>query len=303
MRRFRVLVSLVGIGSLSMAAAAARQQPPAPASPQQPQTAEIEKVKDNLYMIKNGGGNTAAFITANGVVVVDTKLMGWGQRILDKIKSVTDKPVTMIINTHTHGDHTGSNSEFPATVDIVAHENTKTNMEKMAPGGRGPHFTGENAKFLPKRTFKDKMTLLGGNDQIDLYYFGPGHTSGDAFIVFKSLRTMHAGDLFAAKGAPIIDARNGGSGLQYPQTVANALAGIKDVDTVIPGHSTVMTWNDFKEYGEFVTAFVTQVQDAQKAGKSEDAAAAELKLPEKFKDYDMERARADVTVIYNELKR
>ena len=78
-----------------------------------------------------GGGNTAVFITANGVVVVDTKNPGWGQPMLDKIKELTDKPVTMIINTHTHGDHVSGNVEFPATVDVVAQENTKANMKQM----------------------------------------------------------------------------------------------------------------------------------------------------------------------------
>jgi glyoxylase-like metal-dependent hydrolase (beta-lactamase superfamily II) len=304
MKRVAVLVSLIGVGGLSIAVAA--RQPPAaqPPAAQPPQTAEIEKVKDNLYMVKNGGGNTGVFITSTGVVVVDTKNPGWGQRILEQIKTVTTKPVTMIINTHTHGDHTGSNNDFPATVDIVAQENTKANMERMTGAqGRGPSFTGENAKFLPKRTFKDKMTLLSGRDAIDLYYFGPGHTNGDALVVFRALRAMHAGDLFAGKNAPIMDANNGGSGVQYPRTLANTIAGIKDVDTIITGHSTVMTWNDLREYSEFITAFVTAVQDAHKAGKSEDAAAAELKLPDKFKDYNMARARADVTTIYTELKK
>src|SRR6185295_6921768 len=110
---------------------------------------KIEKVKDNLYMITGSdptdrnafaGGNTGVFITAAGVVVVDTKLAGWGQVLLDKIKTVTDKPVVRIINTHTHGDHTGSNPMFPATVDIVAQENTKANMERM------DAFKAENAK-------------------------------------------------------------------------------------------------------------------------------------------------------------
>ena len=77
------------------------------------------------------GGNTGVFVTGNGVIVVDTKLGGWGQVILDQIKTVTDKPVTMIINTHTHGDHTGSNPMFPPTVDIVAHENTKAEHAKL----------------------------------------------------------------------------------------------------------------------------------------------------------------------------
>ena len=78
-----------------------------------------------------GGGNTAVFVTANGVTVVDTKNPGWGQPILDKIKELTPKPVTTLINTHTHGDHVSGNVEFPATVDVVVQENTKANMEKM----------------------------------------------------------------------------------------------------------------------------------------------------------------------------
>jgi len=128
-------------------------------APQAPHVAEIEKVKDGLYLITGGGGNTSAFITDNGVVVIDTKLKGWGQAILTKIKSVTDKPVTMIINTHTHWDHTGSNADFPATVDFVAQENTKINMAKetCTVVGNCGAFTGENRKYLPKslaREFK-----------------------------------------------------------------------------------------------------------------------------------------------------
>jgi cyclase len=295
MKRLIALTMLLAAGSLSLVAAS--WQAPA----QQPQTAEIEKVKDNLYVIKNGGGNTAAFITASGVVVVDTKNPGWGQRILEKIKSVTDKPVTHIINTHTHGDHTGSNNDFPTTVEIVAHENTKANMARV-PAERTPNFVGDNAKFLPKRTFQDKLTLLTGNDQIDLYYFGPGHTNGDALIVFRALRTMHAGDLFAGKGTPIMDTNNGGSGIEYPKTLAKAAAGITGVDTVIPGHSNVTDWAAFKEYGEFMTSLVTAVQEAQKAGKTADEIVAGLKLPEKFKDYNMGRAKANVDAILAGLK-
>ena len=88
-------------------------------------------MKDNLYVITGGGGNTAAFITEKGVVVVDTKLPGNGPGILEKIKSVTPKPVTMVINTHTHGDHVGSNGAFTGAVEFVAHENCKASMEKM----------------------------------------------------------------------------------------------------------------------------------------------------------------------------
>src|SRR5438034_4769027 len=194
---------------------------------------KIQKVTNRLYMIPGAGGNTAVFETANGVVIVDTKLANNGQAILDQVKSVSSKPITMIINTHTHGDHTGSNVFFPANVEIVAHENTKTNMEKM------DVFKDPANKYaLPDKIFKDRMTLLGGPDSIDLYYFGPAHTNGDAFVVFRALRAMHAGDVFATRGQPLIDRNNGGSGIAYPQTIAKAVSAIKNVDTVITGHTT-----------------------------------------------------------------
>ena len=193
MRRGVLLGVVIGVGTLSMAVAAF-QAPPAGPTPAALAATKIEKVKDNLYMITGStpgnefsGGNTAVFVTSTGVVVVDTKLAGWGQVLLDKIKTVTDKPVTTIINTHTHGDHTGNNEFFGTTVDSVVQENTKANMAKM------DAFKGDKAKFLPKRTYKDKLTLGSGKDEIDLYYFGAGHTSGDAWVHFPALRVVHVG--------------------------------------------------------------------------------------------------------------
>ncbi len=287
MKRLAVLAGLLLAGAISMVAA--RQRPPA--------QLDIQKVKDNLYMITGGGGNTAAFITEKGVVVVDTKLPGHGPGILEKIKSVTPKPVTMVINTHTHGDHVGSNNAFTGAVQFVAHENCKASMEKM------PAFQSEEGrKFLPGMTYNGQLSLLSGADKIDLYYFGRGHTSGDTFIVFPALKVMHTGDMFPNKGAPFMDASNGGSGLEFPKTLMKAAAGIKGVESVIPGHSAVMTWNDFKEYGEFVRDLVAAVQQARKEGKTEDQAATDLKLPEKYKDYNTGRLKANVTTIYSELK-
>src|SRR3954447_6156103 len=126
MKRALVLGTLLTVGALSLAVTAA-QPPAAGGAPQAaaPKVVEVEKLKDNLYMLKGGGGNTAVLVGSTGVVVVDTKNPGWGQPILEKIKEPTDKPVTTIVNTHTHGDHVSGNVEFPATVDIVVQENTK----------------------------------------------------------------------------------------------------------------------------------------------------------------------------------
>jgi glyoxylase-like metal-dependent hydrolase (beta-lactamase superfamily II) len=269
MRRGIVLGLILAAG----AGAAIKAQPPQQGSP----VIEVDKVKDNLYVLKGGGGNTAVFVNADGVTVVDAKNPGWGQPILDKIKELTPKPVTRLINTHTHGDHVSGNVDFPATVDIVVQENTKTNMDKMdifkQKGGRG----------LPKRTFKDKMTIGRGADQIDLYYFGPGHTNGDAIVVFPALRTAHIGDLFASKGLPLVDADNGGSVLHYHETLTKAHDGIKNVDTLINGHSnTTTTWADLQTFAEFNHDFLTWAEGALKSGKPAKEAAADWKLPAKY---------------------
>lgn len=293
MKRAFVLSLILGTGLATLARIDATAQPPAADAPK---VAEIEKIKDNLYLIKGGGGNTAAYVTSGGVVLVDTKLAGWGQPILDKLKTVTDKPVTQIINTHTHGDHVGSNEFFPASVEIIVQENTDANMKKMKP------FEDPAKKYaLADKTFKDKMTLLSGPESIDLYYFGQGHTNGDAFVVFRALKTMHAGDIFARKGTPLLDMNNGGSGLKIGDTLARAATEIKDVDTIITGHSTVMTPADLLEYSEFNKAFLASVQASIKAGKTADQALAELKLPEKFAAYAMTGAKDNVAKIYAEL--
>jgi cyclase len=305
MKRGIVLAVLIAVGAWSMAATA--YQAPQPAGPSQAALAatQIQKVKDNLYMITGSdptdrgafsGGNTGVFVTDAGVVIVDTKLAGWGQVILDRIKTVTDKPVTTIINSHTHGDHTGSNNMFPATVEIVAHENTKANMEKM------DAFKDDNAKFLPKKTFKDKMSLGGGKDRIDLYYFGPGHTNGDTWIVYPALRVMQTGDMFAWKDAPTLDRNNGGSGLEYAATVGKALATVKDVDTLIVGHSPLRTVAELKEYQQFMTDFAAAVRQAKTAGKSVDDAVASIDLSAKYKDYKKDRYKAAIQAVYDELK-
>jgi glyoxylase-like metal-dependent hydrolase (beta-lactamase superfamily II) len=245
-----------------------------------PKVVEVEKVKDNLFVLRGGGGNTAVFVMANGVAVVDAKNPGWGQPILAKIKELTPKPVTLLINTHTHGDHVSGNVEFPATVDVVVQENTKTNMETM------PIFKEHNNNGMAKRTFKDRMSIGKGPDQIDLYYFGPGHTNGDAWIVFPAHRIVHSGDIFAGKSVPLIDAANGGSLRQIPDTLLNAYNGIKDVDAIINGHMPAQTtWADLKEFSEFNRDLVTWATAGLKSGKTPEQLATEWKVPEKYKGY------------------
>jgi len=294
MKRTFVLGTLLVIGALSIAAAQ-----------QTKQVIDVVKVADNYYVLTSStpgndatfsGGNVGIFITGNGVVLVDTKLAGWGQTFLDRVKSVTTKPVTMIINTHTHGDHTGNDDKFGTSVEIVAQENTKANMAKM------DAFKGDKAVFLPKKTFKDTMTIGSGKEQINLYYFGAGHTNGDAMVYFPALRVLQTGDLFARKDAPRIDRANGGSGVAFPQTLAKAVAALKNVDTVVPGHSPLAKWNDLQEYQRFTVDLLSATQAAKRSGKTADQAAASINLTDKYKGYTSEGQKLAVQAIYDELK-
>jgi glyoxylase-like metal-dependent hydrolase (beta-lactamase superfamily II) len=247
-------------------------------------------------------------------VVVDAKNPGWGKPILDKIKTLTDKPVTVLINTHTHGDHVSGNVDFPATVDIITHENTKTNMGKMIPNSTAADqtvpaqtiFQQNNGRGLPKRTFNDKMTVGNGNDRVELYYFGRGHTNGDAWVLFPSLRILHAGDIFSGKNVPLLDANNGGSAAMIGDSLQKAHdALVKQVDTIITGHSTQATMADLQEYAAFNRDFFNEARAAKQAGKSVDEVANNWKIPAKYTGYAApaaNRVKNNVQLAYSEIK-
>ena len=322
MKRTLVLGSIILVGTLS-ATVAALQQPPAAqggrqggggGAPQAPPSLEgltVDKVKDNLFVIRGGGGNTAVFITGDGVTLVDTKIYGWGPHLIARIRQITDKPVVRIINTHTHYDHTEGNPDFPATVDVVTHENTA----KMMPDMKPPYgvtltdrnvFKDSNGRGLPKRTFRDQMTIGSGNDRVELRYLGRAHTSGDAFVIFPALRAMHTGDTFPNKGMPIMDINNGGSGLAYADTLAKA-ASIPNIDIVITGHNqTTLTTADIQMYSEFIRDFVASVRTAKKAGQSIEDVVTSWKLPDRFAQAgylapQAARVRSNVEVLWKEI--
>jgi cyclase len=298
MRRRIALTLLLATGALSIGVSALQQAGRGDQKGDQ-KNVTLQKIKENLYLASGGGGNSAVFVTDLGVVIVDTKLAGWGQPLIAKIRTVTDKPVVTIINTHSHSDHVGGNEFFGTAVEIVAHENTRLAMDRMEA------FRGDKVNFLPKLMFKDKMTLGAGKDRIDLYYFGRGHTNGDAWVVFPAARVVHAGDMFAATAPPIIDDVSGGSGLAYPETLAKADAGIKNVDTIITGHSTLKPWKDLATYAEFTRGFRDGVVDGFDHGLGVSEIVESWKLPARYAGYTAppDRVKADVESIVGELSR
>jgi len=232
------------------------------------------------------------------------------------VQAVSDRPITRLILTEADADHTGGIGEFPSLTEIIAHENTAAIMQKM------PAFTGPARKLLPTRTVKDRLSLFDGPDRMDLYYFGAGHTNGDLVVVWPSKRVAYLGDLFPAKAAPVIDIDNGGSGVAFPQTLGRLVSELRGIVRVITGHeqglgterstkatsvdvSTPQTllWNDLLEYTDFNRDFLSAVQASIKAGQTAGEAAATLKLPERYRNYDMRQAKANVEAIYKELGR
>ena len=282
MKRVFVLGAILLAGGVGAAIVQAQQAAAPPqgrgGGPAFPPVSAAEKVADNLYMVPGEGGNTAVWVMADGVLLVDTKLANNGQAILDQVRKVTDKPITYIVNTHTHGDHTGSNQFFPASVQIVVQENTAANMAKM-----DVFKEAANKQGLADRTYKDKLTLFRGKEEVELRYFGAAHTDGDSFVVFKSARVMHSGDAFANKGQPFIDRANGGSGVAYPATLKKAAREIKNVDKVITGHSPVMTFQDFVDAGDFNQLMLDHARAALGQNKTPEQALKEFTLPESFK--------------------
>jgi glyoxylase-like metal-dependent hydrolase (beta-lactamase superfamily II) len=301
---------LVMAGGLSLAAGGP--------APQQAEAKVVRvqtlNVRDILYVLTGGGGNSLALTRDDQTVLIDTKTAGWGRPLSDAVLAVTDKPVTTIINTHAHADHTAGNVEFSTATKIIAHENAKASMQKM------PAFSGANAKYLPNTLVTDRMSLLDGPDRIEIYYFGRAHTNGDLVVVFPQKRIAHLGDLFPGKAAPVIDTANGGSAVEFPKTLARLVAELKDVLRVTTGHDDAiavmgpkesasaifanprtMTWRDVQEYADFNNDFLAAVRQAMTEGKTAAEAFAGLRLPDRYKAYDMREARANVEAIYREL--
>jgi cyclase len=268
-------------------------------------TITMERLRDNLYLIESGGMNVAALVTDDGVVLVDTMPNGWwGPAVLAKIRSVTEKPITTIINTHSHQDHIGNAALFSTTVvDIVVHENARRQIERSAVSGA------LKLPFESSTTFADTMSLTRGKDQIDLHYFGPGHTNGDVWIVFPSLRIMHIGDLAWNGDAPSFDRMAGGSGVAYPETLARGLAAVPDVDTIVVGHGhdgrskPVMSRQELEQHQRRGERLLSTTREAMQTGKSASEAAASISSSEGFERFHSDRILQAVEAILDELKR
>jgi cyclase len=222
-----------------------------------PTPAEIVKFRDGIYLIRSvGSGNITAFISDDAVLLVDSKLTNEFDKSVELLRTVTDKPIHYLINTHFHPDHTGGNIGFEKLgASIIATANTRARLSKTHQMG------------LPVITFDDHMDVYFGGRTLRLYYYGRGHTDGDLVIYLPEEKIVMTGDLFAGWGPSIrlIDYNGGGSLAEWPATLAKVMA--LDFDTVIPGHSGVTDRAHVQAYLDENRKMLELIRMLKKAGR------------------------------------
>src|SRR4029453_5749830 len=162
-----------------------------------PRPLRIAKVKGDLYLISGEGGNVAAYVTAEGGILFDDMFDRHNAAILAQVKSVTDKPVRYVVNTHQHDDHAGGDLKMLPIAEVIAHKNARANLVNI----KQPYYedTPGTPIGLPRVTFSDEASVYLGGKEVRAKYFGRGHTSGDAVVYFPELKVIHTGDLFLGR--------------------------------------------------------------------------------------------------------
>jgi cyclase len=228
---------------------------------------KVTKVSGNIYMLEGEGGNIAASVGEDGIVIVDDQFAPLADKIQAALKNlgITDKPVRFVINTHYHGDHTGGNEPFANSGStVIAQDNVRKRLETGGIAGNGGSIKTE-AKPAPKAalpiiTFDHDVTVHLNGEDIRALHFPAGHTDGDAVIFFPKNNVVHMGDDFVRYGFPFIDVASGGS-------VQGMIAAMEKVSTqlppdvkVIPGHGALSNLDDVRAYVKMLKETSAAVQ-------------------------------------------
>jgi len=271
-RRLLLAVSLAALFAAQSSWVYTQNKPPGPL--------KAQRVQGDLHMISGEGGNVAVYATSEGVVLVDDMFDRNHADILAQVKLVTDRPLRYVINTHQHDDHAGGDFRMLPIAEVIAHRNVYANLKNL----KRPYYedTPGTPIGLPRVTFSDRLDVhLGGKD-IEAYYFGRGHTSGDAIIYFPELKAIHTGDLFISSsrpGVPIyVDYVQGGSLIEWTRTLERTLQ--LDFDIVIPGHGPVATKADLARFNGSIAAMRARLQGLIRKGASRSTIAETIE-----KDY------------------
>ena len=270
---------------------------------------KVTKVSGNIYMLEGEGGNIAASVGEDGIVIVDDQYAPLADKIQAALKNlkITDKPVRFVINTHYHGDHTGGNQPFANTGStVIAQDNVRKRLERGTMAGIGGSQVAEVKPVpkgaLPVITFEHDVTVHLNGEDIRALHFPAGHTDGDAIIFFPKNNVVHMGDDFVRYGFPFIDVASGG-------TVQGMIAAMEKVQTqlppdvkVIPGHGAVSNLDDVRVFVKMLKDTTALVQKAIDDHKTVEQMKQE-KILEPWKKWSGDFIDSDkfVETLYNSL--
>ncbi len=221
----------------------------------------LNKVKEDLYEIEGDGGNVAVYVTSEGVILVDDKYEQDYDNIVAKVKSITNQPIKYILTTHHHADHSGGNTRFSSTAEIISTANARANIVAKKQPNAPPN-------MVPARiVFTQETAVFLGGKEVRARAFGRGHTNGDAIVYFPALRTIHTGDLMSGS-TPLIDYPGGGSVVEWIKTLDEAMK--LDFDTVIPGHGRVTDRTGLLAYRNNIDKLRTRATGLIREGKTQE---------------------------------
>jgi cyclase len=267
------------------------------------------KVSGNIYMLEGAGGNIAASIGEDGIVIVDDQFAPLAEKIQASLKSlgITDKPVRFVINTHYHGDHTGGNAPFAnAGSTVIAQDNVRKRMASGGTAGNGASLKMDvkptEKEALPIITFEHDVTVHLNGEDIRALHFPAGHTDGDSIIFFPKNNVVHMGDDFVRYGFPFIDVSSGGSVQGMIAAMEKATAQLPADVKVIPGHGQLSNLDDVRAFTTMLKETSAVVQKSLDAHKTLEQMKQE-KILEPWKKWsgDFVNADAFIETLYNSL--
>jgi glyoxylase-like metal-dependent hydrolase (beta-lactamase superfamily II) len=227
-------------------------------------------LRGDVYLLQSrAGGNLAAYVGKEGILLVDSEYKELGDKVEAALAGISDRNVRWIFNTHWHFDHVGGNERFArGGSSIIAHENVR---ERMAADRHiaviDTEVPASPEAALPRITFTDKLTLHFDNGEIFIFHLPAAHTDGDGVVFFKKANVIHTGDIVFHGGYPFIDVSNGGTIDGMIKAIKAILERCNEKTLIIPGHGSLSNKAELKAYGDMLKAFRDIMAQEMTAGK------------------------------------
>jgi len=246
-----------------------------------------------LFLFSGDGGDITAVVDRDSTLLIDSGMDTRAVELNDAVFKATMRPVTRLVNTHWHFDHTGGNVFFGSSgVTIIAQENVKKQLSSVQDvpfiGLRDGHYP---EQALPTVTYSSSMALHQGSQRLTLANYGPAHTDGDTIIYIAPANVVVVGDIFSNAFYPIIDLTSGGSIDGLILSVDRILRQTDEQTKIFPGHGPVATRADLQAYRDMLAQVRQRIKALITAGKTMDEAVATAPT----KDFDAKWGSGYVT--------